>query len=86
MDTKKYSCVIVWPLNTQPSAINQTMAECRGVAPLARRHALVSTEARLARPVDLPNWCPQQDSHLHWPRFELGASALGYAGYENLKK
>ena len=30
------------------------MAECRGLAPLARRHALVSTEARLARPVDIP--------------------------------
>src|SRR5438094_2974055 len=33
------------------------MAECRGLAPLARRHALVSTEARFARPVDIPNWC-----------------------------
>ena len=32
------------------------MAECRGLAPLARRHALVSTEARLAWPVDIPNW------------------------------
>jgi len=30
------------------------MAECRGLAPLARGHALVSTEARLARPVDIP--------------------------------
>jgi hypothetical protein len=30
------------------------MAECRGIAPLARRHALVSTEARLACPVDIP--------------------------------
>ena len=30
------------------------MAECRGLAPLARRHALVSTEARFARPVDIP--------------------------------
>ena len=30
------------------------MAECRGLAPLARRHALVSTEARLACPVDIP--------------------------------
>ncbi len=31
------------------------MAECRGLAPLARRHALVSTEARPACPVDIPN-------------------------------
>ena len=31
------------------------MAECRGLAPLARRHALVSAETRLARPVDIPN-------------------------------
>ena len=31
------------------------VAECRGLAPLARRHALVSTEARLACPVDIPN-------------------------------
>ena len=30
------------------------MAECRGLAPLARGHALVSTEARLACPVDIP--------------------------------
>ena len=31
------------------------MAECRGLAPLARRHALVSTEARFACPVDIPS-------------------------------
>ena len=30
------------------------MAECRGLAPLARRHALFSKQARLARPVDIP--------------------------------
>src|SRR5262249_48506689 len=30
------------------------MAECRGLAPLARRHALVSTEVRRAGPVDIP--------------------------------
>ena len=30
------------------------MAECRGLAPRARRHALVSTEARLACPVGIP--------------------------------
>ena len=39
------------------------MAECRGLAPLARRHALVSTEARLARPVDIPNWSAWGDLH-----------------------
>src|SRR5437762_2591854 len=70
MDTKKSSCVIVWTLNTQPSVVNQTMAECRGVdfpslasqfsqtrrslresqAPLARKHALFSTEGACARP------------------------------------
>ena len=30
------------------------MAECRGLAPHAWRHALVSTEARLACPVGIP--------------------------------
>ena len=30
------------------------MAECRGLAPHARRHTLVSTEARLACPVGIP--------------------------------
>ena len=30
------------------------MAECRGLAPLARRHALISTEARFACPVGIP--------------------------------
>ena len=30
------------------------VAECRGLAPLARRHAFVSTEARLACPVGIP--------------------------------
>src|SRR5438552_3429102 len=30
------------------------MAECRGLAPLARRHALVSTETRFACPVGIP--------------------------------
>ena len=39
------------------------MAECRGLAPLARRHALVSTEARLARPVDIPKWSAWGDLH-----------------------
>ena len=39
------------------------MAECRGLAPLARRHALVSTEARHACPVDIPNWSAWGDLH-----------------------
>ena len=39
------------------------MAECRGLAPLARRHTLVSTEARSARPVDIPNWSAWGDLH-----------------------
>jgi hypothetical protein len=30
-------------------------AECRGLAPLATRHALVSTKARPACPVDIPS-------------------------------
>ena len=34
--------------------IHSEMAECRGLAPLARGHALVSTEARLACPVGIP--------------------------------
>ena len=58
----------------------QRLAECRGLAPLARRHALVSTEARSALPVDIPNWCPWPDSQRHCRRFELRASALGYPG------
>ena len=37
----------------------EKVAECRGLAPLARRHALVSTEARLARPVDIPEWAAE---------------------------
>src|SRR5712691_8435152 len=37
------------------------MAKCRGLAPLARRHALVSTEARLA--VDIPDWSAWGDLH-----------------------
>src|SRR5438093_13309164 len=53
----------------------QRMAECRGLAPLARGHALVSTEARLACPVDIPNWSAWQDSHLQPSRFERDASS-----------
>ena len=36
--------------------LKMKLAECRGLAPLARRRALVSTEPRLACPVDIPNW------------------------------
>jgi hypothetical protein len=63
------------------------MAECRGLAPLARRHALVSTEARLACPVGIPEmarrsfsegWSAWQDLHLQPSRFERDASSLGY--------
>ena len=54
------------------------MAECRGLAPLARRHALVSTEARSACPVDIPKWSAWQDLHLQPFRLERNASALGY--------
>src|SRR5437762_13632816 len=32
------------------------MAECRGIAPHARRHALFSKQARFACPIDIPNW------------------------------
>ena len=53
-------------------------AECRGLAPLARRHALVSTEARSACPVDIPKWSAWQDLHLQPFRLERNASALGY--------
>src|SRR5437660_11105631 len=62
----------------QPNHADGEMAECRGLAPLARRHALVSTEARLACPVDIPNWSAWLDLHLHSRRFDLRASALGY--------
>src|SRR5205809_7865731 len=41
----------------------QRMAECRGLAPLARGHALVSTEARFVCPVDIPDWSAWGDLH-----------------------
>src|SRR6184192_3317315 len=50
------------------------LAECRGLAPLARRHALVSTEARLARPVDIPNWSARGDL------YSQGCSGLSRTG------
>src|SRR2546425_6439688 len=43
-----------------------------------RRHALVSTEARSACPVDIPDWSAWQDLHLQPFRLERNASALGY--------
>ena len=42
------------------------------------KSALVSTEARPARPVDIPNWSAWQDLHLQPFRLERNASALGY--------
>src|SRR6266571_4710757 len=39
------------------------MAECRGLAPLARGHALFSKQVRPARPVDIPNWSAWGDLH-----------------------
>src|SRR4051812_22505930 len=38
----------------QSSILAAKKTECRGLAPLARRHTLVSTEARHACPVDIP--------------------------------
>ena len=42
------------------------------------RSALFSKQARLARPVDIPNWSAWQDLHLQPFRLERNASALGY--------
>src|ERR1039457_4944781 len=52
----------------------QKMAECRGLAPLARRHALVSTEARFACPVGIPKWSAWGDLH------SQGCSGLSRTG------
>ena len=43
-----------------------------------RKHALFSKQARLARPMDIPNWSAWQDLHLQPFRLERNASALGY--------
>jgi hypothetical protein len=52
------------------------MAERGGLAPQAPGALdCLSTASRLAGPVHVPKKCPRQGSHLHWPRFELGASA-----------
>ena len=45
---------------------------------LRKKDAFVSTEAQLACPVDIPNRSAWQESHLHFRRFELRASSLGY--------
>lgn len=45
---------------------------------LREKNALVSTEARFARPVDIPNWSAWQDLHLQLFRLERNASSLGY--------
>ena len=42
------------PEGVVPLPNAQIVAECRGLAPLARRHALFSKQARFARPVDIP--------------------------------
>ena len=55
--------------------LHEQMAECRGLAPLARRHALVSTEARLACPADIPQWSAWQDLHLQPFHFERNISS-----------
>ena len=39
------------------------LAECRGLAPHARRRALISNKTRLACPVDIPNWSARGDLH-----------------------
>ena|SRR5438309_773192 len=46
------------------------LAECRGIAPHARRHALFSKQARSAWPIDIPNWPaePQLDRAKVGPR------------------
>ncbi len=40
----------------------------------SERDVFTSDETRRAGPVHVP-WCPQRDSHPHWPVFEAGASA-----------
>ena len=65
----------------KPPVLFELHAEWRNAVDLhhiARRHALVSTEARLARPVDIPNWSAWQDLHLQPFRLERNASSLGY--------
>src|SRR5437764_13895518 len=50
------------------------------------KSALVSTEARPARPVDIPNWSAWQDLHLQPFRLERNASALGYTRQQKYSK
>ena len=59
------------------------MAERGGHAP---HHAKCATISLAKSPGLLVrftfHWCPRQELHLHCPRFEVGASAIGYAGIE----
>src|SRR5258708_38912988 len=56
------------------------MAERGGHAPHPpEADDLFSKESRLACPVHVP-WCPRRELHSHWPRFEVGASAVGLRG------
>lgn len=50
------------------------MAECRGHAPHAPRHALFSKQARPACPVDIPKWSAWGDLH------SQGCSSLSRTG------
>ena len=61
-------------LRAAASDRSQTMAECRGIAPLARGHALFSKQARLAWPVDIPKWSAWGDLH------SQGCSGLSRTG------
>src|SRR5262245_50511912 len=45
---------------------------------LQEKDAIVSTEARFACPVDIPNWSAWQDLHLQPFHLERNAPALGY--------
>src|SRR6266545_7821741 len=42
-------------------------------------HSLAPRPGPLVR-LTFQKWCPWPDSHRHWRRFELRASALGYTG------
>src|SRR2546425_6033762 len=59
--------------------LSAKLAECRGLAPLARRHALVSTEARSACPVGIPKWCWRSGRRTcgltHEPAYRLTGTA-----------
>src|SRR2546425_11306369 len=65
--------------------LSAKLAECRGLAPLARRHALVSTEARFPCPVDIPNWCWRSGRRTcgltHQPAYRLTGTASARFGF-----